>query len=127
MAKKIKGADGQTYKMVEPTNKNRSRTMEIVFGIISLIISIISISSAFGLAAIGDAFGGGGELTMRLMLGIIISIAAFVLVFLINKNHTLISWLIIAGGILIFIVCGDYGIAGGLLFVITGIIALVRK
>lgn len=127
MSKTVKGADGQTYKMVTPADATKKRTVEIIFGIISLIISAISLVSGFGIAAIGDAFGGGGSYTLSLMLGLLLSIAAFVLVFFINKQHALISWLIIACGAIILFSCGVFGIAGGILFLITGIIALIRK
>lgn len=126
MAKKIVGEDGQTYKMVE-SSANRRRTVEIILGVLSIIISVLSLASGFGLAAVGDAFGGGGSFTAELMFGIILSIAAFVLVFFINKKHALVSWLIIILGAIILIACGDFGIAGGILFIITGVTALIRK
>lgn len=127
MSKKIKGADGKTYKQVTPSNPNRKRVLEIVLGIISLIVSIVSLASGFGLAAFGDAFGGGGSYTASLMIGIIISIAAFVLVFFINKKHGLISTLILVLGVVLLFVAGDFSIAGGVCFIIVGIVALLRK
>ena len=128
MSKKIKGADGQTYKMVEPsTNSDRKRTLEIVLSVISLLVSIISLASGMGYAAVADAFGGAGFYTAKLLLGVLLSVAAFILIFFLNKKHTLISWLIIALGVIILFSCGDFGIAGGILFIITGIVALIRK
>lgn len=127
MAQTIKGKDGKIYKKVAQSNPNRKRTIEIVLGVISLLVSIVSLASGFGLAAVGDAFGGGGSYTAMLMLGIIISIVAFILTFFINKKHAIISALIIILGIALFVSSGDFGIAGGILFVITGIVAAFRK
>lgn len=127
MAKQtVRGADGKTYKMVSK-NSQRKRTLEIIFAVISLIASIISLASGFGMAAFGDAFGGGGSYTMELMFGIVLAIISFILVFFINKKHMLISWIIIILGAIQLFSCGDFGIIGGALFVITGIIALFRK
>lgn len=101
MAKKIQGADGNVYKQVDISNSSnsRKRTLEIVFGIISLILSIVSLASGFGLASFADAFGGGGSYTAELLFGIILSIVAFILVFFINKKHKIISSAIIIGSV----------------------------
>lgn len=127
MSKVIQGTDGKKYKQVVHADGNRKRTLELVFGIISLIVSLISLASGFGLAGVADAFGGGGSYTMELMFGIILAIGAFALVFLINKKHALVSWAIIALGAIQLFACGDFGIAGGVLFIVTGFIALFRK
>ncbi|GAB5054556.1 hypothetical protein PESHB5_10550 [Pediococcus parvulus] len=126
MSKKVTGEDGQTYKMVSPST-NRKRTVEIVAGIISLLVSIVSLASGFGLAAIADGFGGGGSYTMELLFGILLSVVAFVLTFFIKQKHALISWSIIILGVVLLFSAGDFGIAGGILFTITGLIALFRK
>jgi len=126
MSQQIKGTDGKVYKQVL-SGTNRKRTLEIIFGVISLIVSIISLASGFGIAALGDAFGGGGYFTMRLLLSVLLSIVAFILVFFINKKHSLISWSIIILGAIILFSAGDFGIAGGVLFLITGFISLFRK
>lgn len=128
MSKKIKGADGQTYKMVSPSNNEvRKRTIEIVLSVVSMIISVISLASGFGAAALIDAFGGGGIYTGKLILGILLSVLAFSSIFFLNKKHALISWIIIIIGIILLLLCGDFGIAGGVMFIITGVIALIRK
>lgn len=128
VSKKIKGADGQTYKMVSPSNNEvRKRTIEIVLSVVSMIVSVISLASGFGAAAFVDAFGGGGIYTGKLVLGILLSVLAFSFAFFLNKKHTLFSWAIIVVGIILLLLCGDFGIAGGIMFIITGIIALIRK
>jgi hypothetical protein len=52
---------------------------------------------------------------------------AFVLTFFLNRKHTLFSSLILAIGIVILLTCGEFGIVGGAGYIITGIVALVRK
>lgn len=126
MAKMVKAEDGKTYKQIVPST-NRKRTVEIVAGVISLLVSIVSLASGFGLAAVADGFGGGGSYTMELLFGILLSIVAFILIFFINKKHALISWLIISIGVVLLFSAGVFGIAGGILFAITGLIALFRK
>lgn len=126
LANKIKGADGKTYKQIVPST-NRKRTLEIVVGAISLVVSLVSLASGFGLAAVADSFGGGGSYTGELMFGIILSIIAFGLIFLINKKHVLVSLAIVVLGFVLLFSCGNFGIIGGFLFIITGLIALFRK
>ncbi|GAT17931.1 hypothetical protein [Secundilactobacillus silagei] len=130
MAKKIQGADGKMYKQVSTSSnagEGRKRTLEVVLGVISLVLSIVSLASGFGVAAVADSFGGGGSYTMELFFGILLSIAAFILIFFLNKKHTLISIAIIVLGIVLLFSCGNFGVLGGIFFTITGIIALFRK
>ena len=127
MAKKIKGEDGKIYKEVKPDDPNRKRTLEIIIGIIGLILSLMDIGHGMSAAGIADAFGGGGEYTVRITIGLIFVIAAFVLLFFINKKRKLIGWLVILFGFLFMLFCGDYGLVGGIIFIIDGIIILVRK
>ena len=127
MAKKIKGEDGRIYKEVKPDDPNRKRTLEIIIGIIGLILSLMDIGHGMSAAGIADAFGGGGEYTVRITIGLIFVIAAFVLLFFINKKRKLIGWLVILFGFLFTLLCGDYGLVGGIIFIIDGIIILVRK
>lgn len=127
MAKKIKGEDGKIYKEVKPDDPSRKRTLEIIIGIIGLILSLMDIGHGMSAAGIADAFGGGGEYTVRITIGLIFVIAAFVLLFFINKKRKLIGWLVILFGFLFMLLCGDYGLVGGIIFIIDGIIILVRK
>ncbi|MCC7667475.1 hypothetical protein [Liquorilactobacillus satsumensis] len=127
MSKVIRGADGKRYKQVTPTNVNRKRTPEIVLSAISLLLSVVLIGSGLGVASFADAWGGGGYYTGKFLIGILLAIVAFALTFLINKHHTLNSWLIIIIGVFILLACGVYGILGGIFFIATGIVALVRK
>ncbi|KRL97477.1 hypothetical protein [Liquorilactobacillus satsumensis] len=127
MSKVIRGVDGKKYKQVTPNNVNRKRTPEIILSAISLLLSIVLIGSGLGVASFADAWGGGGYYTGKFLIGILLAIVAFALTFLINKHHTLNSWLIIIIGVFILLACGVYGILGGIFFIATGILALVRK
>ena len=121
MAKKIKGEDGKIYKRIQPEDPNRKRTLEIIVGVIGLVLSLMDISHGMFAANFADTFGGGGEYTTR------ITFAAFVLLFFIKKNRKLIGWLVLALGFLFMILCGDYGLVGGIIFMVDGILILVRK
>ncbi|UFK66801.1 hypothetical protein [Limosilactobacillus reuteri] len=127
MAKKIRDAEGNVYKEVIAPDKNRKRTLEIVVGVIAMILSVLFIGGSFGAAAVADAFGGEGYYTARMMLGLILAIISFVLVFFINKNQKVIGWSITIMGAIILFMCGDYGIIPGIVYIIDGILALVRK
>lgn len=127
MAKKIKDENGNVYKKVTPDDPKRKRTLEIVIGVIAIILSVVCIGGSFGAASVADAFGGGGYYTAKMMLGLILAIIAFVLVFFINKKRKLIGWIILVFGLIILFMCGEYGIIPGIVYAIDGILILVRK
>lgn len=127
MAKKIRDVEGNVYKEVTPSTGNRKRTLEVIIGAIGLVLSVIFIGGSFGAAAVADAFGGGGYFTAKMMLGLILAIVSFVLVFFINKNRKIIGWSITIMGAIILLMCGEYGIVPGIVYVIDGVLILVRK
>lgn len=127
MAKKIRDAEGNVYKEVVAPDKNRKRALEIVVGVIAMILSVLFIGGSFGAAAVADAFGGEGYYTAKMMLGLILAIISFVLVFFINKNQKAIGWSITIMGAIILFMCGDYGIIPGIVYIIDGVLILVRK
>ncbi|WP_421487279.1 hypothetical protein [Limosilactobacillus fermentum] len=127
MAKKIKDDEGNVYKQVTSSDPNRKRTLEIIIGIVAIILSVVFIGGSFGAASVADSFGGGGYYTAKMMLGLILAIIAFVLVFFINKKRKLIGWIILAFGLIILFMCGEYGIIPGIVYAIDGILILVRK
>lgn len=127
MAKKIRDAEGNVYKEVTPTTGDRKRTLEIVIGAIALVLSVLFIGGSFGAASVADTFGGGGYYTAKMMLGLILAIIAFVLVFFINKKRKLIGWIILVFGLIILFMCGEYGVIPGIVYAIDGILILVRK
>lgn len=126
MAKVILGKDGKKYKQVIKSG-DRKRTVEIILSAISLILSVFLIGSGLGATFFIDSIGGGGYYTAKFMLGILLAILAFVLTFFLNRKHGLFSSLILIIGIVILFTCGEYGIIGGIAYIITGIVALVRK
>lgn len=127
MSKKIKDDEGNVYKQVTPSDPNRKRTLEIIIGIVAIILSVVFIGGSFGAASVADAFGGGGYYTAKMMLGLILAIIAFVLVFFINKKRKLIGWIILVFGLIILFMCGEYGVIPGIVYAIDGILILVRK
>ena len=128
MAKKIVGDDGKIYKKVEDTaTSNRSRKPELIVGAIAGIVSIAMIASSFGMAAVADAFGGGGVFTAKMTVGIILAIVAFGLLFLINKHRVLIGTLVLLCGLYILLCCGEFGIIGGIIYIIDAVIIYARK
>lgn len=127
MAKKIRDVEGNVYKEVVAPDKNRKRALEIVIGVIAMILSVLFIGGSFGAAAVADAFGGEGYYTAKMMLGLILAIISFVLVFFINKNQKAIGWSITIMGAIILFMCGDYGIIPGIVYIIDGVLILVRK
>lgn len=126
MAKVILGKDGKKYKQVIKSG-DRKRTVEIILSAISLILSVFLIGSGLGATSFIDSIGGGGYYTAKFMLGILLAILAFILTFFLNRKHGLFSSLILIIGIVILFTCGEYGIIGGIAYIITGIVALVRK
>lgn len=126
MAKKIIGQDGKVYRKVE-TNPDRDRKPELIVGGIALLISIIALASSFGMAAVADAFGGGGYYTLKMIVGILLAIVAFILLFFINKKRNLIGTLVLLCGLYLLFCCGVFGIVGGLIYIVDAIMIYARK
>lgn len=126
MTKKIKGADGKVYQQVVPSS-NRKRTLEIIVGAVALFLSATFIISSLGLAGIADNLGGQGYYTIKMTFGLAVAIVAFILTLFINKKRVLIGWLVLICGLYLLLFCGDFGIIGGIIYVIDGIIILARK
>ncbi|WP_283582887.1 hypothetical protein [Limosilactobacillus difficilis] len=128
MAKKIVGEDGKVYKKVDNlAASTRSRKPELIIGGIAGVVSIIMIASSFGLAAVADAFGGGGAYTGKMALGIVLAIVAFCLLFAINKHRKLIGTLVLLCGLYILFCCGVFGIIGGIIYIVDAIMIFARK
>ncbi|GAX04593.1 integral membrane protein [Secundilactobacillus pentosiphilus] len=107
--------------------KKTSRVGEIVLGILGGVFGLIAAMMEMGISAVGGALGeksGLGGLTIGML---IVSVAAIMLPFFINKNRKLVGWLSIVAGIGMFICAGDFGIFCGILTVIGGVLTLARK
>lgn len=104
----------------------RSRTAELVLGIIGGIFGIIAGLLAIMIGGIGSALEASGSAGVgNLGIGcIIVSTLAIILSAFINRNHVLMGWLIIVCGILNFVFVSFFGILSGLLIIIAGGLAL---
>ncbi|CAM3119773.1 DUF4064 domain-containing protein [Lactiplantibacillus plajomi] len=108
------------------TTQPRSRTAELVLGIIGGIFGMIGGFLALTIGSIGSAFGasGAGEVNGLGIACILVSALAIVFAALINRNHVLMGWFIIICGVLNFILVSYFGILSGLLILIAGGLAL---
>ena len=104
----------------------RSRVAELVLGIIGGIFGMIAGIFAMTVGSLGSAFGasGSGSIGGLGMGCIAVSALAIILSALINRNHKLMGWLIIACGVLNIIFVSYFGILSGLLIIIAGGLAL---
>lgn len=104
----------------------RSRVAEIVLGIVGGIFGMISGLFAMAVGGIGGSFGasGSGGIVGLGMGCIAVSAIAIILSALINRNHKLMGWLIIACGVLNIIFVSYFGILSGILIIIAGGLAL---
>ncbi|WP_424349629.1 DUF4064 domain-containing protein [Latilactobacillus sp. 5-91] len=130
MSNKVKGADGKIYKQVNTEiESQRSRTAEMVLGIMGGIFGIIAGVFSFFMGGIDSAMNSTSSSSLfGLGIGCIIaSIVAIILVCMINKNRVVMGWIIIACGVLNIIFVSAFGILSGALIIIAGILALVRK
>lgn len=111
---------------VTTNTQPRARTAELVLGIIGGIFGMIAGIIAMSIGGIGSALGasGTGEVGGLGVACIAVSALAIVLSALINRNHKLMGWLIIACGVLNVVFVSFFGILSGLLIVIAGGLAL---
>ncbi|WP_099220937.1 DUF4064 domain-containing protein [Listeria costaricensis] len=113
-------------KMNETVTK---RTTEKVLGILGGTFGIIAGIFAIFMGSLGDAFQADGTGAMYgLGFGCIIaSFLAIIFSCLINKNRVVMGILLLICGVLNFVFVSMFGILSGLLILISGILALVRK
>lgn len=130
MSNKVKGADGKIYKQINTeVESQRSRTAEMVLGIMGGVFGIIAGVFSFFMGGIDSAMNNTSSSSLfGLGVGCIIaSIVAIILVCMINKNRVVMGWIIIICGVLNIIFVSAFGILSGALIIIAGILALVRK
>ncbi|AYU56333.1 hypothetical protein [Staphylococcus debuckii] len=93
-----------------------------IFGIIGGIIALVigTISSGLGETDSGSIFG-------QAIGVILVCIVTLIISCIINKNRIAMGVLLIIGGLLNFILIGGFGILSGILILVAGVIALIRK
>lgn len=116
--KKNSNIGGNT--MSKSNSQPRSRVAELVLGIIGGIFGMIA--GIFAMAVGG--IGGSGSIVGLGMGCIAVSAIAIILSALINRNHKLMGWLIIACGVLNIVFVSYFGILSGLLIIIAGGLSL---
>lgn len=109
---------------VKPTN----RVAEMVLGIMGSIFGILGGLFAIMLQGVSSQLDTDGGNVGGLGVAVIITcIITLILSSIINKKRVLIGVLLIIGGILNFIFISFFGILSGILILVAGILALVRK
>ena len=103
-------------------NKATGRVAETTLGIIGSIFGMLlsSIGTAFEAEDSGSIMG----------LGVAVIITCFITLILsciINKNRVVMGVLLVIGGILNFVFISMFGILSGILILVAGILALIRK
>lgn len=117
---------GRRQQRQQHRSRAISRTGEIVLGIVGGIFGLISAIIELFIGSIDTAINGSTSLG-GLMVGMfIVCIAAIILPFFINKQHTVMGILILLCGLLNFVFAGGIGILSGILIAIAGILAIVR-
>lgn len=105
-----------------------SRVAEMILGILGSIFGILGGLFALFIGGIGaelDAGTGGvGGLGAAVIITCIITL---ILSCIINKKRVLVGTLLVIGGILNFVFISFFGILSGILILVAGILALVRK
>lgn len=111
------------------TVKQTNRVAEMVLGIIGSIFGILGGLFAIMVGGIGSEFGDTDSGSM-MGLGtavIITCVITLVLSCIINKKRVFVGILLVIGGILNFIFISFFGILSGILILVAGILALIRK
>lgn len=130
MSTKIKGADGKVYKQVSENQESQhSRTAEMILGIMGGVFGIIAGVFSFLMGGFDSAINNTSSSSLfGLGFGCVVaSIAAIILVCMINKNRVVMGWLIIVCGILNIVFVSAFGVLSGVLIIVAGILALIRK
>lgn len=103
--------------------QSKSRTAELVLGIIGGIFALIGATAALFLGAgfnVDSAISGG-------LFSILFSIIAIVAVVFISKNPKIVSIILILSALVIFITVGLFGFLGAILILIAGVLGIVKK
>lgn len=110
-------------------NKETSRVAEMILGITGSIFGMLGGLFAIMVGSIGNEFeaSDSGQVYGLGIAVIITCIFTLILSCIINKKRVFISILLIVGGILNFVFISFFGILSGILILVSGILALLRK
>lgn len=114
---------------MEAYKKQTSRVAETILGILGSIFGIFGGLFAIVIDGIDSTFNNtnGGEITGLGISVILICLVTLILSCIINKKRVVIGVLLIIGGIANFILIGFFGVLSGILILVAGILALIRK
>lgn len=113
------------YQFERPTNRVAEMILGImgsIFGMLGGLFAIMvgSIGNEFEASDSGQVFGLGIAVILTCIITLILSC-------IINKKRVLMGVLLVIGGLLNFIFIGFFGILSGILILVAGILALIRK
>lgn len=101
----------------------RSRTAELVLGIIGGVFGLIGATTAL---VLGEGFNVDSAISGRIF-STLFSIIAIIAVVFISKNPKIVSIVLILSALVVFITTGLSGFVGAILILIAGILGIVRK
>ena len=113
------------YQFERPTN----RVAEMILGIMGSIFGMLGGLFAIMVGSIGNEFEASDSWQVfGLGVAVILTcIITLILSCIINKKRVLMGVLLVIGGLLNFIFIGFFGILSGILILVAGILALIRK
>ncbi|MCE4950043.1 hypothetical protein BUZ46_01850 [Staphylococcus hominis] len=115
--------------MSDSIQKETGRAAEMTLGIMGSIFGMLGGLFAIIVGSIGDAFADkdSGQIFGLGIAVIITCVFTLILSCIINKKRVLIGILLVIGGILNFIFISFFGILSGILILVSGVLALLRK
>lgn len=125
MTQKVIEKDGKLYRL-SPSQPAKKNIAEWILGSIGLVVSIFPLYYGLRVAQWLDSLAGSARYLNEILFGFVIALIAFGLLFFMRKNRLIISASIAVLGLILLASCGNYGIAGGLFYMITGIVGMMR-
>lgn len=115
--------------MSNSIQKETGRAAEMTLGIMGSIFGMLGGLFAIVIGSIGDAFADkdAGQIFGLGIAVIITCIFTLILSCIINKKRVLVGTLLVIGGILNFVFISFFGILSGILILVSGVLALLRK
>ncbi|MCD8764984.1 hypothetical protein [Staphylococcus hominis] len=116
--------------MSNSIQKETGRAAEMTLGIMGSIFGMLGGLFAIVLGSVGDALADKEDAGQIFGLGIAVIITCIftlILSCIINKKRVLVGTLLVIGGILNFVFISFFGILSGILILVSGVLALLRK